>query len=80
MVDEEGNIMVYVDPDDVNYIAVKSSLSTDLISGITFDISHRVDPEMWKYLSFVKENTIFKKMVKIDNKKPRKKAVKNKAI
>lgn len=70
-VDEEGNIHLHINPEDVEYIPVKQSFPIDGVASLTFDISHRVEKEMWKTLSYLRDNTIFVKKANPTTKKPR---------
>lgn len=78
--DEHGNMLVQVDPSEVNFIPTKRSYTTDLVSAIAFDVSHRVEPEMLKSLFFLRDNTIYAKTEKKTTKrKTQPKIVKAKA-
>lgn len=69
--DEEGNMIVFAQPEDINYIAVKHAYLNDLVTGIVFDVSHRVDSETLKCLFFMRDNTIYGKKAAPNNRKPR---------
>lgn len=69
--DEDGNIFVFQKPEDINYIAVMHSYLNDLVTGIVFDVSHRIDSETLKCLFFMRDNTIYRKKASTNNRKPR---------
>lgn len=61
--DEFGD-KIYSEGEETDYILVKHSYMTDMISGIVHDITHRVKPEMLKTLFFYRDNMIYNNLKK----------------
>lgn len=59
--DEDGNTMIFQDPSEINFITTKHSYLNELVMGLVFDVSHRVEPELLKSLFFMRDNSIYQK-------------------